>query len=59
MSGGAGSPFGAIMGAIVLSIIMNIIYFSGLPTSFQVLVRGIIIIIGLGATVIFKRKYRD
>lgn len=59
MSGGVGSPFGAIMGAIILSIIMNIIYFSGLPTSFQILVRGIIIIIALGATVVFKRKYRE
>jgi ribose transport system permease protein len=59
MKGGVGSPFGAIMGAISLSIIMNIIYFSGLPTSFQVLVRGIIIIIALGATVVFKRKYRE
>lgn len=57
MSGGRGSPFGAALGAISLSIIMNIIYFAGIPTSWQVLFRGIIIIGALGATVFYKRKY--
>lgn len=57
MSGGRGSPFGAALGAISLSIIMNIIYFAGIPTSWQVFVRGIIIIGALGATVFYKRKY--
>jgi len=56
MSGGSGSPAGAVLGAIVLSIIMNILYFSGLPTSFQVLVRGIIIIAALALTVVAKSK---
>lgn len=57
MSGGRGSPFGAALGAISLSIIMNIIYFAGIPTSYQDVVRGIIIIGALGATVFYKRKY--
>ena len=57
MTGGSGSPIGAVIGAVILSMIMNIIYFSGLSTSLQILVRGIIIIVALGATVIFKRKY--
>jgi len=59
MTGGKGSPVGAILGAITLSIIMNIIYFSGLPTSYQILVRGIIIILALGATIILKRKEHE
>ncbi len=54
MSGGSGSPAGAALGAIVLSIVMNILYFSGLPTSLQVLVRGIIIIAALGLTMVVK-----
>ena len=54
LTGGSGSPVGAILGAIILSIILNIIYFLGLPTSLQVLVRGIIIIAALGATMIAK-----
>jgi ribose transport system permease protein len=57
MSGGRGSPFGAALGAISLSIIMNIIYFAGITTSFQVLFRGAIIIAALGATVFYKQKY--
>ena len=57
ISGGRGSPFGAAMSAVSLSIILNIIYFAGIPTSWQVLVRGIIIILALGAAVFYKRKY--
>ncbi|MCX7038656.1 MAG: ABC transporter permease [Spirochaetes bacterium] len=54
LTGGSGSPVGAALGAITLSIILNIIYFSGLPTSLQVLVRGIIIIAALSATMLAK-----
>jgi ribose transport system permease protein len=54
MTGGSGSPAGAVFGAITLSIILNIIYFLGLPTSLQILVRGIIIIVALGATMIAR-----
>ncbi len=54
LSGGNGSPVGAIFGAITLSIVMNIIYFSGLPTSYQVLVRGLIIIAALGSTIVVR-----
>jgi ribose transport system permease protein len=57
MSGGRGDPLGAVMGAISLSIIMNIIYFAGIPTSWQVFVRGVIIILAIGATVFYKRRY--
>jgi ribose transport system permease protein len=57
MAGGRGSPAGAALGAISLSIIMNIIYFARIPTSWQDLVRGVIIIIALGTTVLYKRKY--
>ncbi len=54
LTGGSGSPAGAALGAITLSIVLNIIYFLGLPTSLQVLVRGIIIIAALGATMVAK-----
>lgn len=59
LSGGSGSPLGAVFGAIILNIIMNIIYFAGVSTSFQVLVRGIIIIAALGATIVVRgAQYR-
>jgi ribose transport system permease protein len=54
LAGGSGSPVGGVLGAITLSIILNIIYFLGLPTSLQVLVRGMIIIAALGATMVAK-----
>jgi len=57
MGGGRGNPVGAALGAISLSIILNIIYFAGIPTSWQVFVRGVIIILAIGATVFYKRKY--
>ena len=57
MGGGRGNPLGAAFGAVSLSIIMNIIYFAGIPTSWQVFVRGAIIILAIGATVFYKRKY--
>jgi ribose transport system permease protein len=57
MTGGSGSPVGAALGAIILSIILNIIYFLGLPTSLQILVRGIIIIAALGATMIARNAH--
>jgi ribose transport system permease protein len=57
LSGGRGSPFGAALSAVSLSIILNIIYFAGIPTSFQVLVRGTIIILAIGSAVFYKRKY--
>jgi ribose transport system permease protein len=59
MSGGRGNPIGAAMGAVCLSIVMNIIYFAGIPTSWQVFVRGVIIILAIGSTVIYKRKYNQ
>ena len=57
LGGGRGTLLGAIFGALVLSLIMNIIYFAGIPGSWQVFVKGMIIIIALGATVIYKRTY--
>jgi ribose transport system permease protein len=57
LAGGRGSPFGAALSAVSLSIILNIIYFAGIPTSYQVLVRGIIIILAIGSAVFYKRKY--
>jgi ribose transport system permease protein len=57
LGGGRGSIIGALLGAVVLSLIMNIIYFAGIPGSWQVFVKGMIIIVALGATVIYKKKY--
>ena len=57
LGGGRGSIIGSILGAAVLSLIMNIIYFAGIPGSWQVFVKGMIIIVALGATVIYKKKY--
>jgi ribose transport system permease protein len=57
LGGGRGSVAGAIFGTCVLSLIMNIIYFAGIPQSWQVFVQGTIILMALSATLIYTRKY--
>jgi ribose transport system permease protein len=57
LGGGRGAVAGAILGAIVLSMIMNVIYFAGIPASWQVFVRGAIMLLALSATVLYNKKY--
>ncbi len=48
LKGGRGSPVGALLGAVVLGLIGNVIYFAGVPSSWQELVKGLIIVAALG-----------
>lgn len=45
--GGRGSGLGSIMGAVVLALIANIVFFAGVPTNFRPLVSGVVIIAAL------------
>ena len=51
LTGGRGSPWGALFGAVALSLIGNVIYFAGVPSSWQTLVKGLIIVAALGLMV--------
>jgi len=56
MSGGSGSVIGSIFGAMFLNMIMNTILGLGVPTYFQELVSGAIIIWGIFVAVLLGRK---
>ncbi len=55
LKGGRGSPWGALMGAAVLGLIGNVIYFAGVPSSWQEFVKGLIVVGALGFMVIEQR----
>jgi ribose transport system permease protein len=55
LKGGRGSPWGALLGAVVLGLIGNVIYFAGVPSSWQELVKGLIIVAAL-AFMVFEQR---
>ncbi|GLU46248.1 ABC transporter permease [Nocardiopsis ansamitocini] len=47
LRGGAGGAGGSILGAIILTLIQNLVFFAGVPTNARELVNGAIIIIAI------------
>lgn len=58
LKGGRGSPWGALLGAAVLGLIGNVIYFAGVPSSWQEVVKGLIVVAALGFMVLEGRVAR-
>lgn len=56
LAGGRGSPWGALIGAVVLGIIANVIYFAGIPSIWQESFKGLVIVAALGFMVIEQRS---
>ena len=56
LAGGRGAVGGAALGAVILSMIMNVIFYANLPSFLQEFVKGLIIVLALGTTVLYKRK---
>ncbi|WRS31155.1 ABC transporter permease [Actinomycetaceae bacterium MB13-C1-2] len=56
LSGGRGSPLGAVVGAIILSVSSNILFFLNVPTTYRALASGIIIIVALALSVLTTRR---
>ena len=50
LSGGAGGVLGSLVGAVVLALITNIIFFAYIPSFYQELVSGLIVIAALAGT---------
>lgn len=56
LSGGRGSAYGAIAGALILSLTSNILFYLGVPTTYRALASGIIIILALALSVTTSRR---
>jgi ribose transport system permease protein len=56
LAGGSGSAFGSLLGALVLGMIGNVIFFAGLPFEYQTLIQGLIILAALAGGVLVSRR---
>lgn len=56
LSGGFGSSTGSVVGALVLGMIGNVIFFAGLPFEYQTLVHGLIVLTALAGGVFVTRR---
>jgi ribose transport system permease protein len=56
LSGGFGSSTGSIVGALVLGMIGNVIFFAGLSFEYQTLVQGLIVLTALAGGVFVTRR---
>lgn len=55
LSGGKGNLLGAVLGALILVVLFNIVIIVGLPVQAQLVIKGVIII---GAAALFARNMR-
>jgi ribose transport system permease protein len=56
LAGGRGTPWGALIGALVLGIVTNVIYFAGIPSIWQEFFKGLVIVAALGFMVLEQRR---
>ncbi|HTH99591.1 MAG TPA: ABC transporter permease [Acidisoma sp.] len=56
LGGGRGTPWGALIGALVLGIVTNVIYFAGIPSIWQEFFKGLVVVAALGFMVLEQRR---
>lgn len=56
LAGGLGGATGSVLGALVLGMIGNVIFFAGLPFEYQTLVQGLIVLLALAGGVFVTRR---
>lgn len=56
LAGGRGSAFGSVLGALVLGMIGQLIFFAKLPFDYQTLIQGVIILLALAGGVLVSRR---
>ena len=58
LSGGFGSPVGSVFGAFVMKLVNDVIFFFGIPVTFQRLMQGVIILGALAAGAVLTGETR-
>jgi ribose transport system permease protein len=56
LSGGSGGVLGSVLGALILGLVNNVVFFAGLPYAAQDLVKGIIVLMALAGGVLVSRR---
>src|SRR3546814_15992464 len=56
LAGGRGSMTGAVCGACILVLLGNIIYFAGIPSNYQEMFKGAVVMIALAFPFVAGRK---
>ncbi|MFP4894637.1 ABC transporter permease [Paraburkholderia sp. EG304] len=56
LAGGRGTMLGAVCGALVLTLIGNVIYFAGIPSNYQEVFKGAVIVLALGFTFVGAKR---
>ncbi|NPV87362.1 MAG: ABC transporter permease [Anaerolineae bacterium] len=56
LQGGRGNVIGAVFGALVMNMVINLIYFANIPSEYQEFTKGFIIILALAMAVIYRRN---
>lgn len=56
LSGGAGSAIGSMLGAVLLGLINNVLFFAQLPFVYQTIVQGTIILAALAGGIMVSRR---
>jgi ribose transport system permease protein len=56
LAGGRGSMVGAACGALVLVLIGNVVYFAGIPSNYQEVFKGAVIVLALGFSFVGSRR---
>jgi ribose transport system permease protein len=56
LAGGAGGAVGSVIGALILGVIGQVIFFAGLPYAWQDLVKGAIVLLALAGGVFVARR---
>ncbi|HZK05998.1 MAG TPA: ABC transporter permease [Actinomycetaceae bacterium] len=56
LRGGIGTPVGAIVGAMVLSLVTSILFFAGVPSTFRPLAQGLVVIAALALSALSDRR---
>ena len=59
LSGGVGSVLGSVLGAFILGLISNVIFFAQAPFAWQGLIQGAIILAALSGGVVIARRSGD